>query len=95
MYLDILHDVLKEQLESEKDKKLPISIELTPFIYETLQLELNDICKFRTEVPIESVNFFSIVMYGRSVKLVSGKELNSRFERKIVEKLTELMFKRK
>lgn len=91
MYLEILHEVVNEYLS--KDVKTPITIELTPFIYDTLQLEMNDICKLKTEVPVESIRFTSIVLYGRTITVVSGKELNDKFERKMVEKLTELTFK--
>lgn len=93
MYVEILHDVVAIYLAQEGDKKSPITIELTPFIYKTLQFELNDICSFRTEVPIESAKFESLVFMGRSVKIMNGKELNDKFEMKMVERLTELAFK--
>ena len=91
MYLEILHEVVNEYLI--KDIKTPITIELTPFIYQTLQFELNSVCKLNTDVPIESITFASLVLYGRTITIISGKELNDRFERKMVEKLTALAFK--
>ena len=93
MYIEILHDVVNEILSKEGDKKQPINIELTPFIYYTLQLEMNDVCKLNTVVPIESISFTAIMLYGRTITVTSGKQLNDKFERKMVEKLTELAFK--
>lgn len=95
MYIEILHEVVQEILSKEGDKKVAISIELTPFIYKTLQYEMNFICKFNTEVPIESVNFHSVTLYGRTITISSGKELNDKFEMKMVERLTQLAFNTK
>jgi hypothetical protein len=94
MYVEILHEVVGEYLAKENEKnKSPIHIELTPFIYKSLQLELNDICKFKTPIPIASFTFESISMYNRSVTIVKGKELNERFEIKMVERLAMIQNK--
>ena len=90
MYLEILHEVVQEYLSNEKDKKLPIKIELTSFIYDTLEHEINEYCKIGTEVPIERFEFSCLYLYGRSISLIKADKLNPIFERKIVERLAQL-----
>ena len=92
MYIEILHEVVQEHLSNEKDKKMPIKIELTSFIYDTLQYEINEVCKINTEVPIEKFEFSCLYMYERSVTLVKTglSPLDIRFERRIVERLSRL-----
>jgi hypothetical protein len=90
MYLEILHDVVAEILANDKEKSKPIEIHLTPLIYETLQLELNDIITFKTDAPIEEIHITEIKFYERGVTLVKSNLLNTRFERKLIAKLAEL-----
>jgi len=90
MYIEILHEVVAEYLAKEGDKKSVITIELTPFIYKTLQLEINSISTFNTTVPIEGFTFSSLIFYKRSVTIINGKTLDDTFERKMVEQLAKL-----
>ena len=90
MYIEILHEVVQEHLNKEGDKRVPIKIEISEFIYDTLQYEINEVCKINSEVPIEKFEFSCLYMYERSVTLLKGKTLDFRFERRIVERLSKL-----
>lgn len=94
MFIEILNDTVREILEKEGEKKNLINIELTPHIYNTLQRELNDICKFNTEVPIQEIIISEITLHERSVTIIRGDKLNSKFEAKLIEKTIELTFKK-
>lgn len=90
MYLDLLNETVIEHLDNQKKVKEQIVIKLTPFIYKTLLLELNNIAKFKTEVPIEFVEFNAIKLHGRSIKIESSNELDYIFEVKMVAKMLQL-----
>lgn len=87
MFIEILNNVVRDIIAAEGNKKELLEIKLTPFIYKSVQLELNDKCKFKTEVPIESVEFMSVTFYKRSIKLTSCGELDSKFEKRMVEEM--------
>ncbi|MCK9429715.1 MAG: hypothetical protein M0R17_06890 [Candidatus Omnitrophica bacterium] len=88
MYTEILHSTAVEILGNDNSKKSLIEIKLTPSIYEAIQKEFNTIISINTEVPIERITIESVNFYGRSVKLSKSNELNSIFEKYIVEYLS-------
>lgn len=90
MYLEMLHEVVNEILSDDRSKGKIIEIELTSFVYDTLQLELNDYIGYKIEVPIESLHATSVNMYSRTINLKKGSSLNPIFERIIVARLAEL-----
>ena len=90
MYLNLLNETVIEYLTNEGNNKKPIEIRLSRFIYNTLILEINDICKFKTEVPIEFINITSIELHSRTIKLTESDEIDPIFEKKIVAKLAQL-----
>lgn len=89
MYLEIIHQIVGEILADEKQAKSPITIQLTPTIYNAFQTELNDVICFITETPIEGFNADSIVIYKRTITIKQGLELDSRVEKKIVAELAK------
>jgi hypothetical protein len=89
MYLEIIHNIVGEILADEKQAKSPITIQLTPTIYNAFQTEINKVICFITETPIEGFTAESIVMYKRTITIKPGTELDSRIEKKIVEELAK------
>ena len=90
MYLEMLHEVVGEILNDDKEKLKSIEIALTPGIYDTLQMELNDIIRYDCEVPIEGIHAVSIILYKRSVTLIKSPNMHPRFENKVVGRLAKL-----
>jgi hypothetical protein len=88
MYLEILEKAVLDYVD--KKNTGTITITLTPFIYKTLQLEMNSKLKINTQVPIEEVGFATIKLHGRTVTIRNDKELDANFEIHLVEKLSEL-----
>jgi hypothetical protein len=87
MYLEILSKTVEAYLMPEQKAIPKIEIKLTPFIYKTLQLELNSIIKFNTEVPIEEVKIIEIKIYGRTISIMNTNELDAKFEIELVKAL--------
>lgn len=93
MYLEILSDTVANYLQNSSkatDSILADGIHLTPRIYEMFHLELNDVIKLNTEVPIEYITADSIKIQGRTVKIVKGSTLDAKFEFFLTNKLAEL-----
>lgn len=90
MYLEIIHSIVEEILKDDKLSKSSIIIQLTPNIYSATQLEINNTINFTSEIPIEKVTAESIVMYGRTITIKQGNELDSRVEKRIVKELEKL-----
>jgi hypothetical protein len=87
MYLEILNNVVADYLAPKEKAVAAIVIHLTPFIYKTLQDELNSVIKFNTEVPIQYIKADSIIIHERTVKIDSNEKLDEKFERRMVEAL--------
>lgn len=83
MYIEILNKTVEAYLKGKP--VLSIEIKLTPFIYKTIQLELNSILKFNTTVPIEEIEINHIKLYDRTVTLVNSKELDGVFEIELIK----------
>lgn len=90
MYLEIIHNIVGELLADDKLSKSPIIIQLTPNIYSAIQTEINNSITSTTEIPIEKITVESIVMYGRTITIKQGVELDSRVEKRIVKELEKL-----
>lgn len=92
MYIEILAECVTDYRSKEKDNSHNnIVINLTPRIYKALQSELNSICKFTTEVPIEEVTFTSIKIHGRTIRIESNEKLDQYYEERIVDKLNDIV----
>lgn len=86
MYLEILSKTIEAYL-AEGKALVKIEIKLTPFIYKTLQLELNSIIKFNTEVPIEEIKMNEIKIHERTISIIDTNELDRKFEIELVKAL--------
>lgn len=93
MYLEILHDAVAEYLKDEKASKQPIELKLTPELYKMVQIELNGITTFNTEVPIEGADYSSIKLYQRGIKLILSDQIDSKVERALLRRYTEFFIK--
>ena len=90
MYLDIIHSIVGEILADDKLSKSLIIIQLTPSIYNATQIEINKLITITGEVPIEKITIESIVIYGRTITIKQGNELDNRVEKRIVKELEKI-----
>jgi hypothetical protein len=88
MYLEILEKAVADYLSPANSATVKeIIIKLTPFLYKTLQLEINSIVKLNTLVPIEELGIMSIKLHKRTITIEKSNTLDGKFELYMVEKM--------